>query len=517
MGIPQFLPLGLEAAGRPLDLSVARKQQNGRRTTRLRVGVDVATWIYRACMGFSDMLGDERHLTNLGRADLQRTHPEPSEKDEAKEGHHQQQDLGQESEKPPANDSPSVSEQQYIGACTEQVLRKLKDLQGEADILVVFDGATPPLKRPTSSARSDERGKFLRIRDHPQVDPSGQDQAQRLKSFARAGAGKLFSTIVANLQHACRNSCIPFLVAPYEADAQLGFLSIKGWIDLVLTEDSDLMACASTHVLYKCTDQRHGVLLRRDDLFATALFQDFSDAMLAIVFVSCGGDYCDKLQGIGLKTAAQIVRRAYFEESDDVTPPLASVLKQLFQATYDKGLTEDVKSEYESKFLSALLMYRHPVVFDPVLAQTVVVRIGQLDRELASYQPYVDLYEQSLHNVVGDLLPRPLSIYVAEGWICPRTQRKYPCIGNVPLPESVQQYLASVAPPAASTVGTVPDNETASRVTRTRASDPTTSQEAKNPETLAAGAQQNPEIIEILSSSDASVDSSAFETQPVRL
>ena len=32
---------------------------------------------------------------------------------------------------------------------------------------------------------------------------------------------------------------MPYIVAPYEADAQLAFLSIQGHADVVITEDSD--------------------------------------------------------------------------------------------------------------------------------------------------------------------------------------------------------------------------------------------------------------------------------------
>jgi len=40
-------------------------------------------------------------------------------------------------------------------------------------------------------------------------------------------------------------------VAPYEADAQLAYLSISGIADIVLTEDSDLLAFGAKRVLYK--------------------------------------------------------------------------------------------------------------------------------------------------------------------------------------------------------------------------------------------------------------------------
>lgn len=48
-----------------------------------------------------------------------------------------------------------------------------------------------------------------------------------------------------------RERKIPFIVAPYEADAQLAYLSRNGFVDVVMTEDSDLLAYGARCVLFK--------------------------------------------------------------------------------------------------------------------------------------------------------------------------------------------------------------------------------------------------------------------------
>ena len=40
---------------------------------------------------------------------------------------------------------------------------------------------------------------------------------------------------------ACRSAGVECIVAPYEADAQLAYLSKEGVVDLIITEDSDLL------------------------------------------------------------------------------------------------------------------------------------------------------------------------------------------------------------------------------------------------------------------------------------
>jgi exonuclease 1 len=44
---------------------------------------------------------------------------------------------------------------------------------------------------------------------------------------------------------------VQYVVAPYEADAQLAYLSREGIADVIITEDSDLMAFGAKKMLYK--------------------------------------------------------------------------------------------------------------------------------------------------------------------------------------------------------------------------------------------------------------------------
>ncbi len=44
---------------------------------------------------------------------------------------------------------------------------------------------------------------------------------------------------------------IAYVVAPYEADAQLAYMFQEKLIDFVVTEDSDLLAYGVTKVLFK--------------------------------------------------------------------------------------------------------------------------------------------------------------------------------------------------------------------------------------------------------------------------
>lgn len=61
-----------------------------------------------------------------------------------------------------------------------------------------------------------------------------------------------------------RAQSVSFVVAPYEADAQLAFLEREGIVDGVITEDSDLLVWGCNTVLYKLDAQGHCVEFKRD-------------------------------------------------------------------------------------------------------------------------------------------------------------------------------------------------------------------------------------------------------------
>ena len=57
--------------------------------------------------------------------------------------------------------------------------------------------------------------------------------------------------VVAWIQ-ALQMSGVRYLIAPYEADAQLAYLSLKGLVDIVITEDSDTLPYGCRKVCFPC-------------------------------------------------------------------------------------------------------------------------------------------------------------------------------------------------------------------------------------------------------------------------
>ena len=286
--------------------------------------------------------------------------------------------------------------QSYINECVGYVIKRLKVFEqsasattassnrrggggGGVKILVVMDGLTPPIKQKESSKRRTERQEHERRRNEPVVfltdgmNDGGRHQdtttssssshrerveaaieehnIRRAKANKRAGAGIYHPYILLALREALRHDKIPFMVAPYEADGQLATWANLGLLDLVVTEDSDLIAYGTPSILYKTHESlKHGIpagkLFQFKDLGGVALggdtnsrgndggdglpastrggggtnippeyLMDFTPIMMAVVYVLLGCDYFDKkLQGIGIKAAIEIVRLAFLGE-----------------------------------------------------------------------------------------------------------------------------------------------------------------------------------------------------------
>jgi exonuclease-1 len=87
-------------------------------------------------------------------------------------------------------------------------------------------------------------------------DEYKQKALEHLKNGARNAAIECFQRAVDitprmafNLIQVLQQEGIEYIVAPYEADAQLAYLSLNHYIDAVITEDSDLIPYGASRVI----------------------------------------------------------------------------------------------------------------------------------------------------------------------------------------------------------------------------------------------------------------------------
>ena len=124
-------------------------------------------------------------------------------------------------------------------------------------------------------------------------------------------------------------------------------------------------------------------------------------------------------------------------------PALEKVFERLYRQTSEKNLTEEFKKEYEANFLEALLMFRHPMVYDPLQGKCVLMRNPPQgsDPELMDYEPYARLCNdvRRREQILGTCHGPTTSTRIAEGWVSPRTKRPYE---NMEIPSEAREPLS---------------------------------------------------------------------------
>ncbi|KFG63855.1 XPG N-terminal domain-containing protein, partial [Toxoplasma gondii RUB] len=124
--------------------------------------------------------------------------------------------------------------------------------------LLVFDGAKIPAKAAEDEKRQQARQKaseearellkkYEEARRAGRKHPGDTRELLTRCSQALSISPEMVDTVIS----ACRSLGVAFVVAPYEADAQLAFLARTGKIAAAVSEDSDLLAHGCQQVLFK--------------------------------------------------------------------------------------------------------------------------------------------------------------------------------------------------------------------------------------------------------------------------
>ena len=157
---------------------------------------------------------------------------------------------------------------------------------------------------------------------------------------------------------AARDRNVDCIVAPYEADAELAFLSMAGLADVVVTEDSDLTLFGCPRVIFKLLDTGDGILYERENLGKVFGLQadHFSFEKFRYMCITAGCDYLSNLPGVGLGKAKNCWQKVS-------NPDLRSVLRKLPAYLKMPGLV--VTQDYIEKFIKANNTFLYQLVYDP--------------------------------------------------------------------------------------------------------------------------------------------------------
>nr|XP_027085750.1 exonuclease 1 isoform X1 [Coffea arabica] len=244
--------------------------------------------------------------------------------------------------------------------------------------ILVFDGGPLPMKSEQENKRARSRRENLsRAIEHE----SNGNPAAAYECYQKAV--DISPSIAYDLIQVLKQENVCYVVAPYEADAQMTFLAVSKQVDAVITEDSDLIAFGCPRIIYKMDKFGQGVEFR------TSLLQQnkdlnligFTKQMLLEMCILSGCDYLQSLPGMGLKKAHTLMKK--FKSYD-------KVLKHL------KYNSAAVSPLYEESFRKAMLTFQHQRVYDPLTEEII-----HLSEPPNSFDGSLDFLGPSISNDVA--------------------------------------------------------------------------------------------------------------------
>ena len=191
---------------------------------------------------------------------------------------------------------------------------------------------------------------------------------------------------------------VQYVVAPYEADAQLVYLERKGLIQGMISEDSDLLVFGAKCLLTKLDQYGECVEVNRSDFTSCREISMFgwTDAEFRRMAILSGCDYLTNINRMGLKSAYRFVRKY---------KNIEKIIRMIqFDGQYH------VPDGYLEAFHRAEMTFLYQRVFCPVEQQVIAMSEPEVGVDLDKL-PFL-----------GEKMESNIAIEVAKGNLDPMTK-----------------------------------------------------------------------------------------------
>lgn len=283
---------------------------------------------------------------------------------------------------------------------------------------LVFDGDNLPSKAGTEQdrhrKRQESRALGLELQRKGRL-PEAYQEFQKAVDVTPYMARQLIEEL--------KKLNVQYVVAPYEADAQLVYLEKQGIIQGIISEDSDLLVFGAKRLLSKLDQHGDCIEINRADFTACreVSLVGWSDANFRQMCILSGCDYLANIPKMGLKTAYRSIRKH------------KSVEKALRMLQFEGQF--HVPADYLANFKQAELTFLYQRVFCPKGQKLATLNVPEDD---------VDLEELPF---LGADVEAQVAAAVARGDLDPTTkepiQMKPLVAGKLPLGISRRQTLGS--------------------------------------------------------------------------
>ncbi|XP_065833500.1 exonuclease 1-like [Oscarella lobularis] len=214
--------------------------------------------------------------------------------------------------------------------------------------VLVFDGGHLPSKAGKEAERR-KRRKDFRLKGLQQLAEGQRSKA--VDCFQKCI--DVTPEMAKEVMDACKVIGVQCIVAPYEADAQLAYLRKKNFVQLIITEDSDLLVFGCKEVMFKMDESGNGILVNLSRLNEVKGMHSFTLDSFRHMCILSGCDYLASVAGMGLVTARKMMIKCGMD-------PLKVI--RLMRMSGMKKVPEDYAEEFEK----ADMTFLYQVVFDPI-------------------------------------------------------------------------------------------------------------------------------------------------------
>ncbi|SNX85056.1 related to EXO1 - exonuclease which interacts with Msh2p [Melanopsichium pennsylvanicum] len=271
---------------------------------------------------------------------------------------------------------------------------------------LVFDGDKLPAKRGTEDDREQRRA--VNMQKANDLEQQGKIQQAR---DVYSKCVDITPEMAYQLIKVLKEQGIPYVVAPYEADAQLAYLEAQGLIDGVITEDSDLLVFGCKTVLFKLDQAGNAVEMLQERFWTNRqlALSGWTPVEFRQMAILSGCDYLPSIVGMGLKNAHRLLRRY-------------KTVDKVLQAVRLEGKMR-VPPAYSREFRKAELTFVHQRVFDPS------------SQKLVTLTPLPDGTHDDMLPFIGAAMEDEVARGVAAGTIDP--------IARTPIVDRVSKSLGT--------------------------------------------------------------------------
>ncbi|MCJ1287241.1 Rad2 nuclease [Xylographa opegraphella] len=258
---------------------------------------------------------------------------------------------------------------------------------------IIFDGDYLPSKASTEVARAKKRAESKRVGlELYRIGKPSQAHLELQKAV------DVTPEMARQLIEELKRHKIKYVVAPYEADAQLVYLEGKDIIQGIISEDSDMLVFGAKRLLTKLDQYGDCIEINRADFTACTEISlvGWSDSEFRKMAILSGCDYLANINKMGLKTAYRLVRKY-------------RTIEKILRIIQLDGQYR-VPPEYLENFRRAELTFLHQRVFCPHQEKLV------LSTELAAGLQPEDL------AFIGKDVEADIALGVARGDLHPMTK-----------------------------------------------------------------------------------------------